>query len=132
MSEGSGRSLLGPGVGGGDRNATFFCTSACAPLELLLLLLVFRELRPAESASTMRGELVVTVTSTMCKSSLTSDGGSGASEPVGVGLAEESVEEDVGSSTGGNGRDDNSGSGLKTEVGVDCERCDGHSVRDGS
>lgn len=130
-AEGSGRLRSGPGVGGGEMNATFFCTSTCAPFELLLLLLVLREFRPAESDSTMRGGAAVTVTSTICTPSLPSGGGSGAIEPVGVGCADDSVDEEVGSSTGGNGRDDISGSGLKTAVGVPDDR-GGHPGRGGS
>ena len=133
-AEGKLRSVAGPGVGGGDRNATvFLCPSACAPLEPLLLLLVLRELRPAESASMARGDVDETVTSTTCICSLPSVGGSGVMDAVGVGLAEDSFDDDVCSSPGGgNGRDDISGSGLYTDDGVAPDRCGGHIPRGGS
>lgn len=116
---GSARSFVGPGVGGGERKATFFCTSAFAALPPLLLL-VLRELRPAESLS-MRDGAPDAVTSRTCgPSSLPSGGGSGTIEPVGVGWAEEdSVDEELGSSTGGSGREEISGNGLKTGVAPD-------------
>lgn len=39
------------GVGGGEMNATFFCTSLFAVVVLMLPLTVLRELRPVESCS---------------------------------------------------------------------------------
>ena len=44
LASGRSRSCRGPGVGGGDKKATFFCASV-----LVVPLAVLRELRPAES-----------------------------------------------------------------------------------
>ena len=74
--------------------ATFFWISACAAFELPLLLLVLRELRPAESASATRatvGDAGGSATGVFSFSVV----GSGTTEPAGVGLADESADEEV-------------------------------------
>lgn len=103
--------------------------SACAADELPLLLLVLREMRPAESASTARTTFGAAGWSATGAFSF-SAGGSGTIDPAGVGFADESADEEVSSSVmGGKGRVEISGSGLYeyTEVGVVCCCCGGHS-----
>jgi hypothetical protein len=110
---GSDWSRLGPGVGGGEINATFFWISTCAALELPLLLFVLRELRPAESESARRGATSGAGCGSATGVSDRSCGGSGTTEPAGVGFAEESADEEVNSSDmGGSGLVEISGSGL--------------------
>lgn len=108
----SARFCSGLGVGGGDMKATFFCTSVWAALPPLLLF-VLRELRPAESLSTRDGADDTVISNGGAASWFTSAAGNGTIEPVGVGLTEDdSVDEEVGSSTGGSGRVEISGNGL--------------------
>lgn len=125
----SGRYSPGPGVGGGDLNATFLWMSAWVALPLLLLCVLW-ELRPVESLSTRAGAVDTPASETAERP--WAPAGSGTIEPLGVGCAEDDWEdEDVGSSTGGSGRVASSGSGLCALVGVAVER-GGHSGRCGS
>ncbi len=103
--------------------ATFFWLSACAAFELLLLLLVLRELRPAESASATRAAFGDAGGSAAGAFSF-SAGGNGTIDPAGVGLAEESADEEVSSSVmGGNGRVEISGNGLNEYIGLSVVCC---------
>ena len=100
----SGRYSPGPGVGGGDLNATFFWMSAWVALPLLLLC-VLCELRPVESLSTRAGAVDTPASDTPACPWLAVAAGSGTTEPSGVGWAEDDWEdEEAGSSTGGSGR----------------------------
>lgn len=134
-ASGRARSDTGPGVGGGDKKATFFCTSLFVPVAVLVVpFVVLRELRPAESGSgrDRRGSAGSSLLRMLAMSSVCSGGGNGDTA-MGVGVAEEWTDsEDDGSSMGGNGRTDKSGRGLESTVlGVEVARCGGHSGRAG-
>ena len=131
-ASGRSRSCRGPGVGGGDKNATFFCASAVdVPLAVL------RELRPVDSdePSGRRADESSDggAGSGAGGFSLVSTAGSEGFGATGVVVRDDSVE-DEGSPMGGNGRAERSGRGLYewTELGVDVARWGGQSGRGGS
>ena len=137
-ASGRARSWRGPGVGGGDKNATFFWASELVPFAVL------RELRPAESVepsarvdwcASEAGADVDEGSAAAGRFSLVSVAGSDGFAAIGVVVREDSVDDD-GSPIGGRGRIESSGSGLYelTELGVDVTRCvvGGHSGRGGS